>query len=187
MGDELEGKENESVQEGRSKEARLDPPAQVEAGRPSVERIRASIERARASRSSMERSHSETNIAADSAQDETPATSQSASSENVGMADTVPSDGGASTPSSTEQNNETATHATSEPVPIPTSTPNTRRTPSPNSIPAVNGHEGPITPRNDAGPWVFDGSGARIGAAPTTTARLSLNGVVEDTTMETEQ
>ncbi|KAL2024704.1 hypothetical protein VTK56DRAFT_6905 [Thermocarpiscus australiensis] len=41
------------------------------------------------------------------------------------------------------------------------------RTPSPTGGPVVNGHghEGPITPRNDAGPWVFDGSGVRLGAA----------------------
>ncbi|EGY20768.1 RING finger protein [Verticillium dahliae VdLs.17] len=34
------------------------------------------------------------------------------------------------------------------------------RTPSPPGQPHLNGHEGPITPRNDAGPWVFDGSAA---------------------------
>lgn len=39
------------------------------------------------------------------------------------------------------------------------------RTPSPTGAPVVmNGHEGPITPRNDAGPWVFDGSGVRLRA-----------------------
>lgn len=32
------------------------------------------------------------------------------------------------------------------------------RTPSPPGQPGLNGNEGPITPRNDAGPWVFDGS-----------------------------
>jgi len=37
------------------------------------------------------------------------------------------------------------------------------RTPSPTGAPvALNGNEGPITPRNDAGPWVFDGSGVRM-------------------------
>ncbi|KAI1338052.1 RING finger protein [Xylariaceae sp. FL0016] len=53
-------------------------------------------------------------------------------------------------------------HATTEPVPIPNATPRTssgeRRTPSPNGQP----QEGPITPRNDAGPWVFDGNPARV-------------------------
>ncbi|KAI1457116.1 hypothetical protein F4805DRAFT_201408 [Annulohypoxylon moriforme] len=61
-------------------------------------------------------------------------------------------------------------HAATEPVPIPNATPRmsngdrsaTNRTPSPNSHPLANGHEGPITPRNDAGPWVFDGNPARV-------------------------
>ncbi|KAF3059617.1 E3 ubiquitin-protein ligase DMA2 [Daldinia childiae] len=60
-------------------------------------------------------------------------------------------------------------HAVTEPVPIPNATPRvssgdrstTNRTPSPNSNPPGPGHEGPITPRNDAGPWVFDGNPAR--------------------------
>ncbi|KAI5926350.1 SMAD/FHA domain-containing protein [Camillea tinctor] len=46
-----------------------------------------------------------------------------------------------------------------EPVAIPNTTSRVinreRRTPSPNGNPLTNGHEGPITPRNDAGPWVF--------------------------------
>lgn len=61
-------------------------------------------------------------------------------------------------------------HAATEPVPIPNATPRisngdrstTNRTPSPNNHPLTNGHEGPITPRNDAGPWVFDGNPARV-------------------------
>jgi pSer/pThr/pTyr-binding forkhead associated (FHA) protein len=71
-------------------------------------------------------------------------------------------------------------YSTSTPVPIPSSASSQRavsggamittadgrrdaRTPSPTGAPVVlNGHEGPITPRNDAGPWVFDGSGARM-------------------------
>ncbi|KAH6661241.1 hypothetical protein BKA67DRAFT_79336 [Truncatella angustata] len=48
----------------------------------------------------------------------------------------------------------------SSPVPIPRSSPipvnRSRRTPSPPS-----GQEGPLTPRNDAGPWVFDGDAGR--------------------------
>jgi pSer/pThr/pTyr-binding forkhead associated (FHA) protein len=36
-----------------------------------------------------------------------------------------------------------------------------QRTPSPSNNPAVHGADGPITPRNDAGPWVFDGSAGR--------------------------
>ncbi|KAK4231473.1 hypothetical protein QBC38DRAFT_223533 [Podospora fimiseda] len=38
------------------------------------------------------------------------------------------------------------------------------RTPSPTGAPVTNGQEGPITPRNDAGPWVFDGSDVRLSA-----------------------
>ncbi|KAK4106324.1 hypothetical protein N658DRAFT_415723 [Parathielavia hyrcaniae] len=71
-------------------------------------------------------------------------------------------------------------HTTSPPVPIPSPAqrilPDGRRearTPSPTSAPVTNGHEGPITPRNDAGPWVFDGSGVRLsqeGARPAAAA-----------------
>ncbi len=60
-------------------------------------------------------------------------------------------------------------HTMSNPMPIPSAAqrilPDGRRetrTPSPTGAPATNGHEGPITPRNDAGPWVFDGSGVRL-------------------------
>ena len=61
------------------------------------------------------------------------------------------------------------THTTSNPMPIPSPSqrvqPDGRRetrTPSPPGAPTTNGPEGPITPRNDAGPWVFDGSGVRL-------------------------
>lgn len=65
----------------------------------------------------------------------------------------------------------------SDPVPIPNSTsrttilgpstgllsaPRGARTPSPEGNPTVNITEGPLTPRNDAGPWVFDGNPARV-------------------------
>ncbi|KAI1268436.1 hypothetical protein F5Y18DRAFT_229262 [Xylariaceae sp. FL1019] len=46
-------------------------------------------------------------------------------------------------------------HAASSPVAIPAG--NQRRTPSPD-----DSREGPITPRNDAGPWVFDGNPGRV-------------------------
>ncbi|KOS16903.1 E3 ubiquitin-protein ligase DMA1 [Escovopsis weberi] len=50
-----------------------------------------------------------------------------------------------------------SSHATSEPLCIRNaSARNARATPSP-----PGGAEGPITPRNDAGPWVFDGRGGR--------------------------
>jgi hypothetical protein len=43
----------------------------------------------------------------------------------------------------------------------------TVRTPSPNGVPssvtdAVPGSEGPMTPRNDAGPFIFDGGAGRL-------------------------
>ncbi|EGS20839.1 uncharacterized protein CTHT_0026770 [Thermochaetoides thermophila DSM 1495] len=71
-----------------------------------------------------------------------------------------------------QQNVQTNGHAsenssTSMPIPI-NSCSGTRRTPSPGGgdgggrLGTANGnHEGPITPRNDAGPWVFDGHGER--------------------------
>lgn len=62
-------------------------------------------------------------------------------------------------------------HTTSNPVSIPNATPRqapivdasgrTVRTPSPNGNPLIPPTEGPITPRNDAGPWVFDGDAGR--------------------------
>ncbi|KAL7626923.1 hypothetical protein AAE478_003697 [Parahypoxylon ruwenzoriense] len=63
----------------------------------------------------------------------------------------------------------TLRHTVTEPVPIPNATPRAaggdrsaaNRTPSPNSHLLTPSHEGPITPRNDAGPWVFDGNPAR--------------------------
>lgn len=72
-------------------------------------------------------------------------------------------------------------HAMTEPVPIPNATPRvssgdrstTNRTPSPNSNPPGPGHEGPITPRNDAGPWVFDGNPARVSQESTRRTGMS--------------
>ncbi|KAK5997583.1 E3 ubiquitin-protein ligase DMA2 [Cladobotryum mycophilum] len=58
-----------------------------------------------------------------------------------------------------------ASHATTEPLPIRNPSARIGRgTPSPPS-----GAEGPITPRNDAGPWVFDGRGGR---RPATAAEM---------------
>lgn len=61
---------------------------------------------------------------------------------------------------------------TSNPVLIPQANRNTtpsdttrghNRTHTPNGIQAASSSsEGPITPRNDAGPWVFDGSAGRV-------------------------
>lgn len=184
--DEAVGQDAEDPEGSRSKGPRLDP-APVDVPRQSVDRIRTSLERARATaaeraRTSIERSRSRTNMsAANASENETPEAAM-ANTDHATSAEAAMSDGGASTPSTTASSRPAAegSHATSDPVPI-----NGRRTPSPNSIGnhVTNGHEGPITPRNDAGPWVFDGSGARIGVAPTAGARQSLNGVV-DTEME---
>ncbi|KAK8092033.1 hypothetical protein PG997_002394 [Apiospora hydei] len=64
----------------------------------------------------------------------------------------------------------TPVHANSSPVAIPTTSRTTTaaassnrgtRTPSPTGAPLANCTEGPLTPRNDAGPWVFDGDAGR--------------------------
>lgn len=182
LNEELADKENEQMEDSRSKEPRLDPPAKVEAGRASLDRIRTSLERARQTaaertRASLERSRPPV-APLTRADEEVAIPSASSSSVSVVMDDAIPATDGASTPPTTDAVPRSAT----EPLPIPNTTPNTRRTPSPGSgVPVTNGHEGPITPRNDAGPWVFDGSGARIGVAPTPSAiaRQSLNGVVD--------
>lgn len=66
-----------------------------------------------------------------------------------------------------------APNTTTEPVPIPAvgasqaavlRNGRDTRTPSPIGNHLTNGTEGPITPRNDAGPWVFDGSAGRRAA-----------------------
>ncbi|ROV95029.1 hypothetical protein VPNG_09461 [Cytospora leucostoma] len=171
-------------EESRSKEPRLEPPAPVEASRNSVERIRTSLERARATaaeraRTSIERSRSRTNppgTTISTPLGETPEVTMSNSIDNHATSEQAPSGGGASTPSTmgSVRPSHELSHATSDPVRI-----NGRRTPSPGSGGPANAHEGPITPRNDAGPWVFDGSGARIGTTPNGGARQSLNGVVD--------
>ncbi|TGJ87438.1 hypothetical protein E0Z10_g1350 [Xylaria hypoxylon] len=68
--------------------------------------------------------------------------------------------------------------AMSDPVPIPNAP--ERRTPSPNRNGLLNRHEGPITPRNDAGPWVFDGNPARVSQEDTRrNAMASLNAAAQ--------
>ncbi|KAK8848923.1 SMAD/FHA domain-containing protein [Apiospora arundinis] len=66
--------------------------------------------------------------------------------------------------------NTPSAHTASSPVAIPTTSRTTTaaassnrgtRTPSPTGAPLVNCTEGPLTPRNDAGPWVFDGDAGR--------------------------
>ncbi|KAK8057624.1 E3 ubiquitin-protein ligase DMA2 [Apiospora saccharicola] len=73
--------------------------------------------------------------------------------------------------SSPAAGNTTLAQTTSSPVAIPSAsrtptagTPSNRgtRTPSPTGAPHLaNCTEGPLTPRNDAGPWVFDGDAGR--------------------------
>lgn len=180
--EELGDQQIESPEDGQAKEPRLDPPANVEAGRTSLDRVRSSLEKARASaaertRASLERSRTVASRLTPAPEEES-LPSAVASSTSLDTDDVIPVSDGASTPPGTDE----TSHGGAEPVPIPNSTPNTRRTPSPGSmVLATNGHEGPITPRNDAGPWVFDGSGARIGVAPTSSAiaRQSLNGVLD--------
>jgi hypothetical protein len=75
-------------------------------------------------------------------------------------------------PSQLQQQQALARPGTSNPVPIPNATlrassgpipssARTIRTPSPTGRPGANGEEGPLTPRNDAGPWVYDGDAGR--------------------------
>ncbi|KAI0127471.1 hypothetical protein BJ170DRAFT_373607 [Xylariales sp. AK1849] len=72
-------------------------------------------------------------------------------------------------------------HSVSSPVPIPqtNSTPQSARairTPSPNRAPLASvPHEGPLTPRNDAGPWVFDGDAGRASQEASRQGMVSLD------------
>lgn len=78
------------------------------------------------------------------------------------------------TPESPQRGN--LPHTVSEPLPIRNAASGAgrqfalrdSRTPSP---PGLNGTEGPITPRNNAGPWVFDGSAGRNADATTAEMR----------------
>jgi E3 ubiquitin-protein ligase DMA1/2 len=73
-----------------------------------------------------------------------------------------------------------AVHQVSDPIPIGNpSTGRNTRTPSPAGNPS-SGNEGPITPRNDAGPWVFDGSaGRRVDDGGLHLGTMSLNAAAE--------
>ncbi|KAJ9136677.1 E3 ubiquitin-protein ligase DMA2 [Pleurostoma richardsiae] len=110
---------------------------------------------------------------------------------DVPAADTASSNGSAADTPLVQQSRPAASHATSDPVPIPVAAATAvasssainnsgrgTRTPSPNGMhPALlNPAEGPITPRNDAGPWVFDGSGLRV--------RNGVSGGVDQVMME---
>ncbi|KAK0722443.1 hypothetical protein B0T26DRAFT_641928 [Lasiosphaeria miniovina] len=112
-----------------------------------------------------------------------------AATQAVTQADTAPgflesgerSSSGSSISNRSVSGRPVISHTTSNPMPIPSggaagqravSSPTNIstggdgrrdiRTPSPTGAPILNSHEGPITPRNDAGPWVFDGSGVRL-------------------------
>ncbi|KAJ3463981.1 hypothetical protein MRS44_008767 [Fusarium solani] len=75
-------------------------------------------------------------------------------------------------------------HTVSEPLPIRNAASGAgrsgqirdSRTPSPPGM--INGAEGPITPRNNVGPWVFDGSAGRA-AAPTSAEMTSIDAAAE--------
>ena len=75
-------------------------------------------------------------------------------------------------------------HTVSEPLPIRNAASGAgrsgqirdSRTPSPPGM--TNGAEGPITPRNNVGPWVFDGSAGRA-AAPTSAEMTSIDAAAE--------
>ncbi len=63
------------------------------------------------------------------------------------------------------------------------------RTPSPNgfgsSLDVISGNEGPMTPRNDAGPFVFDGSAGRAsGARLATMATINLAAAADSPSAE---
>lgn len=110
---------------------------------------------------------------------------------NTAVSTASASNTGASTPSTIDSTRQVPSHAVSQPVPIPNAAAGasasgsgggrSTRTPSPNGgsgVPGLNGTEGPITPRNDAGPWVFDGSGLRARASDGGITRMeSLDGV----------
>ena len=75
----------------------------------------------------------------------------------------------------------------SDPVPIrnlsgSASMSRNNRTPSPENGVVTNGHEGPITPRNEAGPWVFDGSAGEGSSpvSPTSGAMRSIDSTAMD-------
>ena len=84
----------------------------------------------------------------------TPAEQESTIMQDADAMDVTVSLSTSDSPSPTGRGN--LPHSTSEPLPIPSGSGRARdqHTPSPPN----NGHEGPITPRNEAGPWVFDGS-----------------------------
>lgn len=57
-----------------------------------------------------------------------------------------------------------------------------RQTPSPEAGLITTGPEGPITPRNDAGPWVFDGGVGPQCAVPVSTASGGMPSIDSATT-----
>ncbi|KAI0513265.1 hypothetical protein F5B22DRAFT_611873 [Xylaria bambusicola] len=61
-----------------------------------------------------------------------------------------------------------------------------RRTPSPTPSGLLNAHEEPITPRNDTGPWVFDGSSERVSHESTREDAMGRVALAEQTETITE-
>ncbi|KAG9253775.1 uncharacterized protein F5Z01DRAFT_127912 [Emericellopsis atlantica] len=85
---------------------------------------------------------------------------------------------------SPEQQQGNLPHAISEPLPISNSSARQHATPSP---PGNGNTEGPITPRNEVGPWVFDGGAGRARQetedselANSMTANLTLDGTLQE-------
>lgn len=95
-------------------------------------------------------------------------------------------------------NRSVSLNATSVPIGIPngrsasssipvTGRPGTTRTPSPTTpgLPAfMSNNEGPITPRNNEGPWVFDGSGVRSRLGDTTGPSINLGTAADGDEMD---
>lgn len=102
--------------------------------------------------------------------------------ERSNTCDSDPMDVTVSITPETPQRHEVS-HTVSEPLPIRNAASGAgrsgqirdSRTPSPPGM--TNGAEGPITPRNNVGPWVFDGSAGR--AAPTSAEMTSIDAAAE--------
>lgn len=73
-------------------------------------------------------------------------------------------------------------HAVSEPLPIRnTASGAGRASDNPSATPPGPNAEGPITPRNDAGPWVFDGrAGQSEAESPSNNGMRSLDAAADD-------
>lgn len=73
-------------------------------------------------------------------------------------------------------------HAVSQPLPIRSRAPGSEHTSDDRGTPSPpHAHEGPITPRNEVGPWVFDGgAGQREGEPAPDNGMRSLDAATEN-------